>query len=99
MQALYVFVGWIVISIAKLFIGDPLTVYLQTTHSDLVRNAAIVMSLGFHAAVGFSVLRGLRNVMLVEERDDLDARMVLLRKYDEDWEVRSLHVMCLSIVT
>ncbi len=68
--------------------GDPLTVYLEATHSNLVRNAAIIVSLAFHAVVGFSVLRGLRNVMMVEDREDLTTRMSLLKKYDEDWEVR-----------
>ena len=90
-QVLYVFVGWVVISISKLFIGDPLTVFLETSHNDFLRNASIIISLAFHAVVGFSVLRGLRNVKLVEEREDLNTRMLLLRKYDEDWEVRTIN--------
>lgn len=85
---LYILVGWIVISIAKLFMGDPLTVYLEASHSDVVYIVTVLVSLAFHGAVGFAVLRGLKGLVTVEDRKNIKIRTALLRKYDDDWEVR-----------
>lgn len=89
-QGAYIVVGWIVISIAKLFIGDPLTVYLEASHSDAMKVASLVVSLAAQAAVGSAVLHTFWGLLVEDNVQAIARKMDLVRLYDANWQVCDL---------
>jgi hypothetical protein len=89
-QGAYIAVGWIVISIAKLFIGDPLTVYLEASHSDAMKVASLLLSLATQAAVGSAVLHTFWSILVEENVQAIARKMDMVRLYDASWQVRNV---------
>lgn len=97
-QGAYIVVGWIVLSIAKLFIGDPLTIYLEATHSDVMSVVSMFLSLAVQAAVGAAVLHASSGLIVVDHVN-ISRRMELVRLYDASWDVSNpdragMHLQC-----
>lgn len=89
-QGAYIVVGWIVISIAKLFIGDPLTVYLEASHSDAMKVTSLLLSLAAQAAVGSAVLHTFWGLLVEENVQAIARKMDKVRLYDANWQVRNV---------
>ena len=86
----YAGVGWMVVSLFKIIIGDPLTHYLDSSHSNTLLVLSFCISISFHVAVGFSVLRLIKG--LASEDDPYVAdRTRRLYEYDPSWEEDIAH--------
>ena len=86
----YAVVGWIVISVCKVIIGDPLTYYLDASHSNTVLAASILISIVFHIFVGFSVLHFLKGIAS-EEAPEVQIRIRRLYEFNPSWEADIAH--------
>jgi len=82
------FVGWVVLSLVKAVVGDPIYVYLQSTHSQLVVAASLLVYFLFYSMVGFATLRALRRMVFFDEDSDgeFERKMVEVRALDRYWD-------------
>jgi hypothetical protein len=85
----YAAVGWIVISLFRTIIGDPLTNYLDASHNNTLIAFSFFISISFHVVVGFSVLRLLKGV--TEENPEIVHRTRRLYEYNPHWDEDIAH--------
>jgi hypothetical protein len=86
----YAIVGWIVISVFKGIVGDPLRHYLDSGHNNAIIAASMLLSILFHVLVGFTFFRLVKRIA-VEDNPDIRGRIRLLREYNNTWDEDIAH--------
>lgn len=86
--ASYSAVGWLVLSLVGAVVGDPVYVYLQSTHSHAVVALSLLVYLLFYAMVGYATLSALRRMVFFEDETDGDfeKKMAHVRSLDPQWD-------------
>ena len=85
----YISLGWLVLSLVKAVVGDPVYVYLQSTHSHFVVALSLLVYLLFYAMVGYATLSALRRMVFFDEEEcdgEFEKKMAHVRTLDPQWD-------------